>query len=67
MRLSQFNYTFEYIKGCDNIHADFLSRLPLKETVGINEPYELIFVVDALDELPINCDHIRKYTDADND
>ena len=67
LRLSQFNYTFEYIKGCDNIHADFLSRLPLKETVGINEPYELIFVVDALDELPINCDHIRKYTDADND
>ena len=65
LRLSQYNYTFEYIKGEENVNADFLSRLPLKETTDIEEPYELIFVMKSLDKLPINCKDIEKHTNND--
>ena len=33
LKLSQFNYSFHYTKGQDNVHSDFLSRYPLPETV----------------------------------
>ena len=33
LKLSQFDYKFVYSKGSENVHSDFLSRLPLPETV----------------------------------
>ena len=65
LRLSQFKYKFEHIKGADNVNSDFLSRLPLKETVEENEPYELIFVVNSLDENIFTCKDIAIHTDRD--
>ena len=67
LRLSQFMYTFQYIKGSDNVNSDFLSRLPLQETIQIEEPYELIFVVESLDSMPITCGDIAACTDADEE
>ena len=65
LRLSQFKYKFEFIKGKDNNNADFLSRFPLKETNEINEPYALVFLLKSLDNLPLTCEHIKNATDAD--
>ena len=67
LRLSQFNYTFQYSRGCDNVNSDFLSRLPLDETNDEIEPYELMFVVDSLNKTPINCKDIAYHTDKDSD
>jgi len=67
IRLAHYNYNFEYIKGKDNVNSDFLSRLPLRETVPINEPYELVFVIESLNSLPITCSDIQKYTDEESD
>ena len=53
MKLSQFKYTLQYSKGEDNAHSDFLSRCPLPETVKETEPYELIFVIHSLQDMPI--------------
>ena len=65
MRLSQFQFNVEYIKGSDNVNSDFLSRLPLKETVEINEPFELIFSIKSLENMPITCHDIMLHTDRD--
>ena len=67
LRLSQFDYTLKYIKGVDNVHSDCLSRLPLNETVTECEPYELVFVLESLDETNVTCDDIKLHTDADKD
>ena len=67
LKLSMFEYEFEYIKGIDNVNGDFLSRLPLPETSEIEEPYELIFVIKSLDQMPITCEDIRKHTDENKD
>ena len=67
LRLSQFKYTFQYAKGKDQVHSDCLSRLPLPETVPEVEPYELIFTVNTLQEMSINCLDIAAATDNDND
>ena len=64
LRLSRFTFNFEYVKGEDNLNSDFLSRLPLKETEGTNEPYELIFVLDTLDDMPITSHDIKIHTDS---
>ena len=37
LRMSQFSYSFEYIKGEDNVNSDCLSRLPLNETVNTED------------------------------
>ena len=67
LRMSQFSYLFEYIKGEDNVNSDCSSGLPLNETVNIEEPYKLMFVVKSLnfDEMPVTIADIKKYTDAD--
>ena len=51
--MSQFSYSFEYIKGEDNVNSDCLSRLPLNETVNIEELYELMFVIKSFDGMPV--------------
>ena len=65
LRLSQFNYEFCYIKGEDNVNSDFFSRHPLKDNVDHMEPYELIFVIDSLQETPVTFNDIVKFTNAD--
>ena len=66
LRLSQFSYDFHYIKGSDNVNSDFLSRMPLNETEHPHEPYELIFVINSINEGPITCSDIKHYTNADS-
>ena len=58
--MSQFSYSFEYIKGEDDVNSDCLSRLPLNETVNIEEPYELMFVIKSFDETPVTIADIKK-------
>lgn len=65
LRLSQFNYTLNYVKGVQNVNSDFLSRFPLPETEETHEPYELVFVVNTIEDTPISCDIVCKHTDAD--
>ena len=67
LRLSQYKYDFVYSKGVNNVHSDCLSRLPLPETVNESEPYELIFTVDSLNNMPVTCTDIQQYTDNDRD
>ena len=67
LKLSQFKYNFVYSKGEDNVHSDFLSRFPLPETVQEVEPYELIFTVNSLNNMPVTCTDIKQYTDSDRD
>lgn len=66
LKLSQFNYKFEYSKGISNVNSDCLSRLPLPDTVQNSEPYELVFTVKTLDKLIISSE-IQKQTDLDGD
>ena len=58
--MSQFIHSFEYIKGEDNVYSDCLSTLPLNETVNIEEPYELMFVIKSFDEMPGTMVDIKK-------
>lgn len=67
LKLSQFNYTFQYSRGENNVHSDCLSRLPLPETVHEVEPYELVFAIDVLNNTPITCEQIKHQTDQDRD
>ena len=65
LKLYQFDYEFVYSKGSDNVHSDFLSRLPLPVTCDEVEPYELVFVINSLDTSPISHDAIREHTQRD--
>ena len=65
LRLSQFKFNFEYIKGIDNTNADFLSRLPLNESVDSHEPYELVFALNHFDKMPITLSDIIRETNND--
>ena len=66
LRLSQFNFTFQYTKGSEMLNSDFLSRHPLKETSDVNEPYEVIFTISHMDNSPVTCRDIARATDADS-
>lgn len=66
LRLSQFHFVFEYIKGTENVTSDFLSRLPLSDNECSSEPYELIFVVEVMNDTPITFKDISKYTNSDS-
>ena len=65
LKLSQYNYTFLYSKGKNNVTSDFLSRLPLSNSEEIHEPYEMIFAVNFLNNFSISSDLVRKHTDDD--
>ena len=67
LKLSQFNYDFVYSKGTLNVHSDFLSRLPLPESVEHTEPYELICAVTSLSETLISHEEVQSHTDRDPD
>jgi len=65
LRLSQYNYRFQYSKGSCNVNSDCLSRLPLPETTGIYEPYELVFTINELAKKTITCKEIEQHTNLD--
>ena len=65
LKLSQFNYNFVYSKGSNNIHSDFLSRLPLPVTVTEVEPYELIFALESIENEYVNQSMVRDFTNRD--
>ena len=65
LRLSQYNYRFEYSKGVTNVTSDCLSRLPLPETTSETEPYELVFAMNSLNNMPISFEDIKKHTKLD--
>ena len=67
LKLTQFNYRFEYSKGVNNVNSDYLSRLPLPEMEKSCEPYEIIFAVSSLDTMPVTCDDIKSQTNASKD
>ena len=65
LRLSLYDYVLEYSKGADNVHSDCFSRLPISDTIQICEPYELVFAIQSIDAMPVNCTVIREYTNSD--
>ena len=65
LRLNQYNFDFQYIKGQDNLNSDFLSRLPLQETEPIQEPNEFVFVIETMNDTPVTFHDIQMYTDSD--
>ena len=67
LKLSQFDYKFEYSKGSCNVNSDCLSRLPLNETTKSCEPYELIFSINSLNAMPITCQDIKNHINANKD
>ena len=65
LKMAQYNYDFVYTRGLDNVQSDCLSRLPLQEIPKIEEPEELIFHVNIVDNQVISCQTIKEHTDAD--
>lgn len=63
--LSSFNYKIEYIKGKNNIIADFMSRAPLKAEETSDEAVECSTYVnftETMEKWPIDNDKIREMT-----
>lgn len=67
LKLSQYNYEFQYSKGSNNVTSDCLSRLPLPVTVKEYEPYELVCTVNEVDSGLITWEHIKEHTNKDPD
>ena len=65
LRLSNFNYTIEHIKGSLNVQSDCLSRLPLSSTEEIREPNEIILNIAKTYHILGHSD-IREETDKDD-
>ena len=65
IRLSQFDFEVQYVRGSEMHNSDFMSRLPLRETVPIDEPQEIIFAIRSLNNMPITCHDIMQHTDKD--
>ena len=63
--LSQYNYTFEYSRGKDNVNSDCLSRLPLPDSVTVCEPYEIVCTLNSLDNHFVTVNDIAAHTDQD--
>lgn len=67
LKLTCFDYRFEYSKGRDNVNSDCFSRLPLPATSPEFEPYELVFTIKSLDNMPITCAEISEHTLKDSE
>ena len=67
LRLSHFNFDFQFIKGIDNVTSDFLSRFPSPKTASVEEPYDFIFVMTSLNDALITWKDIKLHTSKDSD
>lgn len=65
LQLSQYNYILEYSRGQENVHSDFLSRLPLPDSVTEAEPYEIICTLESLEKDYVTPSVIKTHTDSD--
>ena len=63
--LAGYEYEILYKEGKKNGNADCLSRLPLKETVGVPLPGETILLVERLDGTPVHAEEIEEWTQSD--
>lgn len=57
-RLLTFNYTIEYKRGCDNVIADCLSRLPLPDADLQMEPDMEVVALVTDDFAPVTADEL---------
>ena len=67
LKLTQFNYDFEYCKGAENVKCDCLSRLPLPITCTKTVPYEMIFSIETINSSIVTCETIRREINKDPD
>ena len=61
LTLSQYDYNIVHVKGTDNVPSDFLSRLPIPQTENIEEPAELVLMLEHLTDRGISCEDIKKH------
>lgn len=61
--LSNFDYTFRYIKSSENVKADALSRLPVQMTIKNSEEFDYVNFVEGLNVVDIN--RVRSETRKD--
>ena len=67
LKLKQCNYVVQYSCGKDNVQSDFLSRLPLPDTVPEVEPFELIFAVNSIESELIDHKTVKDHSARDPD
>jgi len=65
LKMSQFSYDIVFIKGSENVLSDAMSRLPLPETVPVNEPTELVLAINTLEKYTITSDVVQQETTKD--
>ena len=66
LTLSAYNYQIKYKPGKDNSNADVFSRLPLPESpVTVPLPGETVFLMDTLENTPVNATQIKNWTNND--
>ena len=64
--LSAYTYNIQYLPGVQNSTADALSRLPLKsDATTIEEPPELVHMMQHFNSAPICGKELRRLTDKD--
>ena len=49
-----------------NDQSDFISMLPLPQTVSEDEPYELIFALQSFDSNIVTAEVVQEHTNCDN-
>lgn len=64
--LAASDYEIVYRKGCKHGNADCLSQLPLPDIVITTPvPCETVLLIDRLEVMPVNADHIEDWTASD--
>ena len=65
LKLNQFDYEFQFLSGKENVQSDFLSRMPLPDTVHVNEPYEFVFCIGSVNTNFIDCSTVKEHSSRD--
>ena len=66
LTLSAYNYNIKYRPGKHLANADFLSRLPLADTIADPPlPGEMILLMEALNTSPVTAANIKTWTNRD--
>ena len=65
LKLNQFDYKFQFLSGKENVQSDFLSRVPLPDTVHVNEPYDLVFSIGSVNTNFIDFSTVKEHSSRD--